>query len=220
MPYNDPSDLTRFSFNTNYIIESIRSGFSSIDDKIFDKYVYPEKIQKISSVHWTPISIAMKASDLLVKNEMDRVLDIGSGAGKFCVIGALYTKGTFHGVEQRRVLHIISKKLIKEFEVTNVKFIHSNIDRIKFSDYNAFYFFNPFEENIYTKNRIDDNVLLSFSKYMQYTIYVRNEFEKLPINTRIVTYCSDHEMIPSGYIQQYQNSNDRLSLWVKKYNTP
>ena len=101
-----------------------------------------------------------------VKNENDMVLDIGSGAGKFCVIGALHTKGTFHGVEQRRNLHIISKKLVKEFEVTNVKFIHSNIDRITFFNYNAFYFFNPFEENIYPKNRIDDNVPLSFSKYL------------------------------------------------------
>jgi hypothetical protein len=219
MPYNDPSDITRFSFNTNYIIESLRSGFPVIDDKSFDKYIYPEKIQRISSVHWTPISIAMKASDLLVQNDNDKVLDIGSGVGKFCIIGALHTKGTFYGIEQRQKLHIISKKLIREFEVTNVKFIHSNIDRINFYDYNAFYFFNPFEENIYPKNKIDDTVSLSFSKYLQYTIHVRKEFERLPINTRIVTYCSDHEIIPSGYIQEYQDSKDRLSLWVKRYNS-
>lgn len=216
MPYNDPSDITRFSFNTSYIIESLRSGFPTIDDKSFDKYIYPEKIQNISSVHWTPISIAMKASELLVQNENDMILDIGSGAGKFCIIGALHTKGIFHGVEQRMNLHIISKKLIKEFEVTNVKFIHSNIDRITFSNYNAFYFFNPFEENIYPKNKIDDSVPLSFSKYLEYTIYVRKEFEKLPINTRIVTYCSNNEMIPSGYIQEYHDIKDRLSLWVKR----
>ncbi len=219
MPYNDSSDLTRFSFNTNYIMESICSGFCLIDDEDFDKYVYPEKIQNISSVHWTPISIATRACQLLVRNSDDMVLDIGSGVGKFCIIGALQTKANFHGVEQRENLHIISNKLIEEFNVSNVKFIHSNINKINFSDYNAFYFFNSFQENMYPESRIDDNVSLSFSKYLEYTIYVRAEFEKLPINTRIVTYCGDHEVIPSGYIHEYHDSKHKLSLWVKRHNS-
>lgn len=219
MPYNNPSDLTRFSFNAHYIIESLRSGFTSIDDGSFDKYIYPDTIQAISRVHWTPVSIALKASQLLAGNEHDRILDIGSGVGKFCIVGGLYTKGKFHGVEQRENLYTISKSIVEKFELENVGFTHSNIDKVIFSDYNAFYFFNPFEENIYPNNRIDDTVSLSFAKYLQYTQYVRNEFEKLPLNTKIVTYCSNHEVIPSGYIQEYHNSKERLSLWVKKHNT-
>jgi hypothetical protein len=219
MLYNDPSDLTRFSFNTNYIIESIRSKFSIIDDEDFDKYVYPEKIQKISKLHWTPIPIAMEAVKLLVQNNGDKVLDIGSGVGKFCIIGALQTKGIFYGVEQRADLHIISKKVIEEFNISNIQFIHSNINKINFSNYNAFYYFNPFEENIYPKDRIDDEIPLSFSKYQQYTIYVRSEFKKLPIGTRIVTYCTDEKVIPPGYIQEYHGLKYKLSLWVKRYNS-
>jgi hypothetical protein len=216
MPYYNHSDLIKSQDNTNYIMESIRSGLPIVDDRSFDKYVYSEEIQEVSLIHWTPLPIAIKASSLLVQNTEDKVLDIGSGVGKFCAVGALHTNAIFHGVEQRESLVLISKKLKKDFNLTNVNFIHANINQITFSNYNSFYFFNSFEENIYPDSCIDDSISLSFSKYLEYTIYVRNEFTKLPLNTRIVTYCTGYEVIPKGYIAEYLDSTFDLILWVKR----
>jgi len=75
-------------------------------------------------------------------------LDIGSGAGKFCLIGAASTKGLFYGVEQRKELVNLCKSIAKTHQINNVEIFHSNITEISFSDYDAFYFYNPFYENI------------------------------------------------------------------------
>ena len=47
-----------------------------VDDLNFDN-IYPHSIKILSDVHWTPLEVALKASELLVKNSETKVLDIG-----------------------------------------------------------------------------------------------------------------------------------------------
>ena len=60
------------------------------------------EIRKLSRIHWTPCKVATLAAELLVKSPDDRILDVGSGAGKFCILGALHTPARFVGVEKRK----------------------------------------------------------------------------------------------------------------------
>jgi hypothetical protein len=53
----------------------------------FDK-IYPKLYQEHSARHFTPVNIAIKAAKLLVDKPTDKILDIGSGVGKFCCIGS------------------------------------------------------------------------------------------------------------------------------------
>ena len=63
---------------------------------------------------------ATDLADYLVKKSGTKILDIGSGAGKFCLIGAIHTKGNFTGVEQRENLVAHSNKIASRYEIDNV----------------------------------------------------------------------------------------------------
>jgi cyclopropane fatty-acyl-phospholipid synthase-like methyltransferase len=80
-----------------------------IDDNAFNE-IYPEHIKALSQCHWTPVAVAKMAAKFLADDTGKKVLDIGSGAGKFCLVGAASTDGIFYGVEQRASLTKISKK--------------------------------------------------------------------------------------------------------------
>lgn len=79
-----------------------------ITDEEFNR-IYPPKISKLAEKHFTPLAIAKAASEFLVTKPRARVLDIGSGAGKFCMVGATHTQGHFTGIEQRSGLVELSK---------------------------------------------------------------------------------------------------------------
>ena len=58
-----------------------------IEDDDFDE-IYPDEIRPMAFTHFTPVEMAIKAAKFLVQKTGTRVLDIGSGAGKFCMIGS------------------------------------------------------------------------------------------------------------------------------------
>lgn len=185
-----------------------------ITDSEFDK-VYPKRIIDLSSVHWTPIEIAKIALEWLQVNKKSHVLDIGSGVGKFCIIGATSSEGKFSGVEKRPDLVRIGKKICADKKLENVSFINSDITQIEFNKYNAFYYYNPFCEQIALDDFIDDTITFSHDKYRMYEDYVFSQLEKQPIGTRIVTYCSQRFALPSSYSLKNVSFNGSLALWVK-----
>ena len=80
-------------------LEQKKQYFSS--DAAFDS-LYPIHIQKLSAIHWTPLSVAVTAARFLAPTKKAHVMDIGAGVGKFCVVGSIFTKGSFTGIEQRK----------------------------------------------------------------------------------------------------------------------
>ena len=142
------------SLTYNLIRENIIS-FNTIKDEDFDQ-VYPDYIKQFSDIHWTPAEVAIKAAKLLVGNPGTKVLDIGSGVGKFCILGSLTTHGYFTGVEFKESIADLSKRIINQFNIENAEIINSNITNIDFSKYDAFYFFNSFYENIFIEEALTD----------------------------------------------------------------
>jgi hypothetical protein len=185
-----------------------------IQDREFDM-IYPKHIQQLSNQHWTSIDVAKKASFFLVNKPNVKVLDIGSGVGKFCIVGALTTSGDFYGVEQRKELADISKKIVSEYRIANLKILHSNITDINFSDYNSFYFFNSFYENLDKTRIIDLNVKISPHRYQEYRDYMYSQLSNAPIGTRLATYYSLYSEIPPGYKIVETYFNDHLVFWIK-----
>lgn len=185
-------------------------------DKDFDK-LYPKNIQLLSGIHWTPIEVAQKASKFLVQKDSDIVLDIGSGAGKFCIVGAMSTNAKFVGVEHRKAVCDLSKEVINKLEIKNIEILNQNILDTDFSDYTSFYFFNPFEENINDYcPQIDLSVPLSKKKYLDYTLYVYEELKKLPSKTRLATYCTLESQVPECFKLESIDFDWDLKLWIKK----
>ena len=183
-------------------------------DAEFDQ-IYSDKIRKLSSTHWTTIDVARMAVEWLDLDINSHVLDIGAGVGKFCAIAGEIAPCKITGVEKRSNLVRIAKKVIKEKGLNNVRIIHSNITQIDFSNFNAFYYYNPFCEQISIHNLIDETIQYSPEKYRMYEDYVLDELEKMPIETRIVTYCSREFALPASYELRNLFFNGNLALWVK-----
>lgn len=181
-----------------------------VEDHLFNT-LYPLRINKLSERHWTPVEVANPGAVYLEDGPGKKVLDIGSGAGKFCLVGATSTKGVFYGVEQRQSLVKLSQKIARIYDIDNVYFIHSNITKISFSNYDAFYIYNPFYENIDNSLSIDEKL------YFTYSEYVENQLKKTPVGTRLVTYWSMWMKIPEGFDLEFTAHDGRLNYRVKKF---
>ena len=150
-----------------------------------------------------------------VKNN-SKVLDIGSGAGKFCMIGSVCTNGHFTGVEQRDNLHLLAEQIFKKYQLKNINFINSNINQIEFNNYEAFYFFNPFYENIIQFEKIDDAIDVKNDLYDEYSNYVKNQLDLMPLGTRLVTFFSAYDEVPISYQLISKDDRQKISMWEKK----
>src|ERR1700730_3953157 len=148
----------------------------SIEDEKFD-LIYPAQIRKLSSIFWTPVAVAAEAAKLLVTAPSTHVLDIGCGPGKFCLVAASLTDGRFTGVEQRSDLVAAARQAAKDLGLprrslgedgSTVEFLHGNLTDVDFANYDAFYLFNPFEENIFPGHKIDRTVPLSPTSFKRY----------------------------------------------------
>lgn len=196
------------------LFKQLKAG-ANITDEVFDA-IYPADIRHLADLHFTPAAAAIPAARYLAGKPAARVLDIGSGAGKFCLIGAACTNGHFTGVEQRENLVLASNRILTRYAFSNIRFIHANITEIAFSEFNAFYFFNPFYENVDQTGRMDNDTLLDKKLYVLYNNYVKTQLETQPAGARLVTYFSYSDEIPANYIFQYSLLEGKLKFWEKR----
>jgi SAM-dependent methyltransferase len=187
--------------------------FSS--DNEFDQ-IYPLSIQALANRHWTPLAVARKAASFLVAKTGSRILDIGSGVGKFCLAAAYYKpKAYYCGIEQRRSLinHAESIREILDFE--NVVFTHGNFTQLDFKNFDHFYFYNSFYENLTGTDKIDDSIDYSSELYNYYNCYLHNELDQKPAGTRLVTFHSLEYEIPKNYHEVGAEFDNLLKFWIK-----
>jgi SAM-dependent methyltransferase len=179
--------------------------------------LYPHSIQLMAKRHWTPLHIAKLATDFLAENQGAKILDIGSGAGKFCLAGALYNPGVkFYGVEQRKYLIDHAAHAQKRLGVKNVSFIEGNFTQLDLKQFDHFYFFNSFFENLDDFDRIDEMIHYSEGLYEYYVRYLHTGLKGMPAGTKIVTYHSLMEEIPREYSLLETLENGELSFWIKQ----
>lgn len=184
------------------------------NDAAFD-WMYPDHFQLMSLKQWTPLAIARKAAAFLAIPGA-KVLDIGSGIGKFCLAAGYHFPETyFYGVEQRHELHFLAENINKYVDLPNVNFIHGNITQINFKAFDHFYFYNAFYENLDPSGRIDDTTELSESLYHYYTGYLYAALDAKPSGTRVVTYHSSTQEIPPDYRQSGAGFDFLLKMWIK-----
>lgn len=195
------------------IFKHLKSGIQVNDDR-FDT-IYPPPVRVAAEFHFTPVDVAKCASQALVERTGTKVLDIGSGAGKFCLVGAACTNGHFTGVEQREGLCLLSNQLAERYGLTNVSFLHSNIREIGFEGFDAFYFFNAFYENVSQTNPIDCSVKLDKWLYHEYSLVVREKLDAMPPGTKLVTYFSYSDEVPDSYQVQLTRYDGYLKIWKK-----
>lgn len=185
------------------------------DDHHLDA-LYPDHIQRLSRKHWSPLAIAIKAADFLAMPNT-RVIDIGSGVGKFCLAAAYHHPDTFFcGAEQRADLVHLAEQAQKETALQNLQFLHTNITQINFKEFDHFYYYNSFYENIDQSNSIDNSIETSMDLYFYYCKYLHAELQEKPSGTRLVTYQSLEQEIPAEYQLKGHFHGRLLKMWLKE----
>jgi len=209
MPYPDPQ-------RAELVASSLRRGLAVHDDQ-FDA-LYPAWAREPSRIHWTPVAVAVRAAELLVVRPGQRVLDVGSGAGKLCQIGALTSNGRFHGVEQRPHLVTLAREVAGQLGADGAEFAHGNMKAIDWRGFDSFYLYNPFFENqVGVIDPVDDTVPLERTLQDDYVTFVRAQLAAAPAGTRVVTYHGFGGTLPLGYFRMLheKRGNGHLELWLK-----
>ena len=192
---------------------SMKNWFAS--DKIFNS-LFPKPIQEVAEKHWTPLAVAGKAAGFLSVSPHAKVVDVGSGSGKFCLTAAQnHPNIHFYGIEQRAYLVELSASIAEKLQLKNVTFICDNIANIDLTLYDHFYFYNSFYENVKGTQKIDMEVSYSEDLYHFYNRYLLRQLDKKPAGTRLVSYHSFGMEVPKGYEIVHTDYNEYLKFWLK-----
>jgi Methylase involved in ubiquinone/menaquinone biosynthesis len=196
------------------IIEKLRIQ-KNIPDEEFDA-IYPFEIRELSERHWTSVYVAKIASNFLCNQRPMKVLDIGSGAGKFCFVGAaLHPSSEFHGIDIRENFINLSNHIKDEQRVPNASFFQQDVLEMNLKGYDGIYFFNSFQEKIDVSSSIDNTSEVSVEQYITYTKHLFNELNKLPRGTKLVTYFSEGFCVPNSFRLLETHFHGELKFYLK-----
>jgi len=199
--------------NKKYSMPSTINWFDS--NEVFDN-LFPDFNSSLMKRHWTPLEVAKKAAQFLAAEKNVRILDIGSGVGKFCLAAANYMPLAFYtGIEQRGNLVEQAIQAKKILGLKNVDLLHGNFSTINFKNYDHFYFFNSFYENFSFSENMDNQFEYSKELYEQYTYLLKEKLDSKPSGTRLATFHSTEEEIPRDYLVVGTEMKNTLKFWVK-----
>jgi predicted RNA methylase len=194
----------------------LRAG-DGVSDYEFDAVFEPE-VQKISFRHWTPVAVASRAAHLLTDIGVTRILDVGAGPGKFCIVGASATTAHFTGIEQRRNLVEAARSAAFRFGADRTRFVHANIVDFDWGPFDGFYLYNPFQEQIDGDLLpIDQTLHRSPALYKAYVASTVAKLNRAPVGTAVVTYNGFGGTMPPQYRQVHREDlgGAALVLWLR-----
>ena len=187
-------------------------------DALFDEQ-FPDYVRERSSQYWTPVAVAAHAAAIFRERGARRILDVGCGPGKFCLVaGSRQPELEMHGIDQRPRLVRLGTRLAERLDARNVRFSAGDVTGIPWDDYDGFYFFNPFSENVMLPSeQFDDSVPLSSLRFGTELLLVESLLERAPVGTVLVTYFGLGGPIPASYelVADECSGADRLRTWVQ-----
>jgi hypothetical protein len=188
-----------------------RPARATATDRTFDRLVR-EDLRHLSRTHWTPIEVAIRATALLSPTPGLRVLDVGAGVGKLCMVGALATHGMWCGIEQHSSLVSAARQLARSLGVAeHTMFLHGDALGIEWTGFDAIYLYNPFERAPFPSAfRVD---------MRDQVTRVEERLASLPNEVRVVTLNGFGGVMPPSYELLYHErmaTGLDLVLWVQR----
>ncbi len=190
---------------------------SPVREERFDRLL-AQPWRVASMVHWTPLHVCQRVVRLLAPGPGERVLDVGSGVGKLCVIGSLTTQAVFVGVEQRAHLVLEAERVARTLGAARAEFVHGNAFALDWSPYRGLYFYNPFGEMLLDGDlAIDGSIRVGAEAYEEYIAATRARLGQMPLGTRVALYHGFGGDLPPSYemVSSEWLGNGTLELWVR-----
>jgi SAM-dependent methyltransferase len=199
------------------VVDALKALEAPPDDA-FDRFL-PEPMRSLSAQHWTPLAVVARAAQWLDECNVRTVVDIGSGAGKFCVAAALAGRCHLTGVEHRSALVAASRELASTFGVGDrTSFIHGALGEVPLPRADAYYLYNPFEENVRpSSEHIDASIELGGDRSSRDIAAVQSLLASTPSGTYVLVYGGFGGCLPAAYrrIRTDLTLRNPLCLWRK-----
>jgi SAM-dependent methyltransferase len=197
-----------------------------VADAVFDR-LFAEELRGLSALHWTPVAVALRAAELLAPvAEMCgssglRILDVGAGVGKLCLIGALVHDCVWWGVEQDVALVAAANQAAWALGVSErTRFVAGDATRMDWSELDALYFYNPFPMRSLP---VDASPFAHHALAQETLGRVAAQLAR----TRVVTFHGLGCALPAGYVRALRepvgpggggggDDGDVLELWIRE----
>jgi hypothetical protein len=149
-----------------------------------------------------------------------RVLDVGAGVGKFVLAAAAVAPALeFVGIEQRADLVGLARRARDRLAVPNARFVLGDVTTRSWASFDAFYFFNPFAENLFAaEERIDERVELTPRRLVHDIGCVEAKLRAARLGSVVITYHGPTARIPASFdLEAWEPAgSDCLRLWTKR----
>jgi hypothetical protein len=145
--------------------------------------------------------VAARAARWFDELNIRSVVDIGSGIGKFCIAAALLSRARFLGIEQRAELVAVARVIAQIYGVdSRAGFVEGSFDEVTVPLADAYYFFNPFEENLFNEgSELDNEVELDRWRFTRDVSAARALLRAAPVGTYVLTYNGLGCRLPASY---------------------
>jgi len=216
-PFDPNLACSAFLSEAERIALGLRHGID-IDDAQFDRCL-PSELQAVSRQHFTPLLVARRAAQWFDEFQIRTAIDVGSGAGKFCVAAALSGQCHFTGLEHRPNLVLAARTLAQQFGVEErVDFIQGALGQVPLPRVDAYYLYNPFEENLERwPGRIGEDVELSLARHARDLAATDELFRHARVGTYVLTYNGFGGQLPATFreVRSDRDLPNPLCLWRK-----
>ncbi len=214
----------------NAIAAALRTGHA-VEDEDFD-HLLPVRLRRASRMFWTPLPVVARVAAWLAEARVGSVVDLGAGAGKFCVAAALMTSCRYTGIEHRARLVAAAGRLARELGVADrVDFVLGRVEPEAPpvagahpegagapGSSRAYYLYNPFGENRFgPSGHLDEEVELGDARYRADVAAVEAILRAARPGTYVVTYNGFGGEVPEGYtpVRVDRTLPNMLEMWVK-----
>jgi hypothetical protein len=182
-------------------------------DELMDALL-PDDLKAHADQHFAGCYAIKLAAAFLSESAQPKILDIGSGSGKFCQLGALLQpQSHFTGVEYRASLVNLAIEISASLSLANVAFLHQNVIDVSFVDFNSFFMFNPFLEHRNSVARMKDFTDVPENETIYFS-HVYEQFAHCVPDTRIVTLYVSHSQIPNNFTCVDQKMGGMLRFYI------
>lgn len=201
------------------IREALRSGVLVPDPDL--DVLFPDAVHEASFVHGTPVRVAARIVELLGLGPSDRVLDVGSGAGKFCLVATAMCGARVRGVERDPRLVAVAREAARRLRL-DATFEEGSFTPAVAEGVDVVYLFNPFTPTPFlagswpgrrrgprgTAASERASVIASVSRFL----------EQAKRGLRVVTFCGFGGPMPASYVQRASETWDdgALEVWEKR----
>jgi hypothetical protein len=183
----------------------------------FDRLL-PRRLRKATRF-WTPGVVAELGARWLESEGAHSVLDVGSGVGKFCTLGGLSSALEFCGVEHRADLVAVACNAARSLGAQRTRFVHARFTESDALAYDALYFYNPFQENLFARwDQLDRAVELHPNRFEHDVRAAERFLKEMPVGSLLLTYYQFGGRIPKGYslLRAASHQGNVLRLWRKE----